>query len=126
MKKDATLNEIPVFVITGKNLTGVDIELLSRETRAFFPQEHSLEEGVAGPSPQGCSRGKVNQDEGEGVAEGCPKNARPRSFLRGSTMEETKNILIAEDDPASRELLLEILDLMGYEVIAACDGAGAL
>jgi len=36
MKEDATLNEIPVFVITGKDLTGVDIELLSRETRAFF------------------------------------------------------------------------------------------
>ncbi|MBI3896241.1 MAG: response regulator [Acidobacteria bacterium] len=36
MKEDATLNEIPVFVITGKDLTRVDIELLSRETRAFF------------------------------------------------------------------------------------------
>ena len=44
----------------------------------------------------------------------------------GKTVGKTKKILIAEDDPASRELLLEILDLMGYEVIAACDGAEAL
>ena len=44
----------------------------------------------------------------------------------GKTVGEIKKILIAEDDPASRELLLEILDSMGYEVIAACDGAEAL
>ncbi|OFW08731.1 MAG: two-component system response regulator [Acidobacteria bacterium RIFCSPLOWO2_12_FULL_59_11] len=41
-------------------------------------------------------------------------------------MGETKKILIAEDDPASRELLREILDALGYEVIAACDGVEAL
>ena len=41
-------------------------------------------------------------------------------------MGETKKILIAEDDPASRELLREILDSLGYEVIPACDGAEAL
>ena len=52
-----------------------------------------------------------------------PRRERSR---QGKTVGETKKILIAEDDPASRELLLEILDLMGYEVIAACDGAEAL
>ncbi|MBI4460423.1 MAG: response regulator [Acidobacteria bacterium] len=36
MKEDENLNDIPIFVITGKDLTGVDIEMLSRETRAFF------------------------------------------------------------------------------------------
>ncbi|MBI3896240.1 MAG: response regulator [Acidobacteria bacterium] len=41
-------------------------------------------------------------------------------------MAETKKILIAEDDPASRELLLEVLESLGYEVIPACNGAEAL
>lgn len=51
---------------------------------------------------------------------------RRERFREEKTVGETKKILIAEDDPASRELLLEILDSMGYEVIAACDGAEAL
>jgi CheY-like chemotaxis protein len=37
-----------------------------------------------------------------------------------------KTILIAEDDPASRELLREILELQGYQIIEAGDGQTAL
>lgn len=37
-----------------------------------------------------------------------------------------KKILIAEDDPASRELLLEILGELGYELLEARDGGEAL
>ena len=37
-----------------------------------------------------------------------------------------KKVLVAEDDPASRELIREVLDGRGYEVIEACDGAEAL
>ncbi|MBI4460422.1 MAG: response regulator [Acidobacteria bacterium] len=37
-----------------------------------------------------------------------------------------KKILIAEDDPASRELLGEILGGMGWDIILACNGAEAL
>ncbi len=37
-----------------------------------------------------------------------------------------RKILIAEDDPASRELLLEILSGQGYEVVEAHDGTEAL
>ena len=37
-----------------------------------------------------------------------------------------KKILVAEDDPASRELLVEVLEGLGYQVVEACDGAEAL
>lgn len=37
-----------------------------------------------------------------------------------------KNILIAEDDPASRELLAEVLRNAGYGVVEASDGAEAI
>ncbi|MGH9413959.1 MAG: response regulator [Terriglobales bacterium] len=37
-----------------------------------------------------------------------------------------KTILIAEDDPASRELLAEILRAAGYGVVEAGDGAKAI
>lgn len=37
-----------------------------------------------------------------------------------------KKILIAEDNPVNRELLRELLELRGYEVLEACDGQEAL
>lgn len=37
-----------------------------------------------------------------------------------------KTILVAEDDPASRELMREILEAEGYRVLEACDGGEAL
>jgi len=38
----------------------------------------------------------------------------------------TRKLLIAEDDPASRELLREILETQGYQVIEVEDGQTAL
>jgi len=35
-KENPALREIPIFVLTAKELTDADIELLTRETRAFF------------------------------------------------------------------------------------------
>jgi CheY-like chemotaxis protein len=37
-----------------------------------------------------------------------------------------KRILIADDRPPSRELIREILEMAGYEVVEAADGAEAL
>lgn len=37
-----------------------------------------------------------------------------------------KKILLAEDNPPSRELVREILESLGYEVIEACNGSEAL
>jgi two-component system cell cycle response regulator DivK len=37
-----------------------------------------------------------------------------------------KKILIAEDNPASSELMMEVLSGRGYELIEACDGRQAL
>jgi CheY-like chemotaxis protein len=35
-------------------------------------------------------------------------------------------ILIAEDNPVNRELLRELLEILGYEIFEACDGLQAL
>lgn len=35
------------------------------------------------------------------------------------------NILIAEDDPTSREVLCAVLEKLGHQVLAACDGSQA-
>jgi CheY-like chemotaxis protein len=37
-----------------------------------------------------------------------------------------KKILVAEDNPASSELIMEVLSGRGYEIIEACDGREAL
>ncbi len=37
-----------------------------------------------------------------------------------------KKILVAEDNPANRELMGEVLSGRGYEIIEACDGQEAL
>ena len=37
-----------------------------------------------------------------------------------------KKILVAEDNPASSELIMEVLSGRGYEIIEACDGQQAL
>jgi CheY-like chemotaxis protein len=38
----------------------------------------------------------------------------------------SKKILVADDNPASLELITEVLELCGYEVITAADGVEAL
>ena len=40
--------------------------------------------------------------------------------------EGTKRVLVADDNPVSRELIREILEDDDYEVIEACDGGEAL
>ncbi|MBI4463071.1 MAG: response regulator [Acidobacteria bacterium] len=44
MKEDPLLREIPIFVLTAKDLTDVDTEWLRRETRAFFRKGVSWKE----------------------------------------------------------------------------------
>ena len=50
VKQQHNLQEIPIFVLTAKNLTGDDIELLSRETQVCFQKngawQHELIEAV--------------------------------------------------------------------------------
>jgi len=41
LKKDSRLSDIPIFVLTAKNLTESDLELLRRQTRALLRKEGS-------------------------------------------------------------------------------------
>lgn len=60
--------------------------------------------------------GGAQIDIGPGVAAAV----RPPRVLQGGT------VLLAEDDPAVREITAEVLREMGYDVIEATDGASAL
>ena len=41
LKKDSRLSDIPIFVLTAKNLTESDLDLLRRQTRALLRKEGS-------------------------------------------------------------------------------------
>jgi len=68
-----------------------------------------------GSLPQASRRNVIPAAVGSGKQDALPS-------LRVSM----KKILIAEDNPANRELLLEILSGQGYDVVEACDGGEAL
>ena len=38
----------------------------------------------------------------------------------------SRKILVADDNPASRELIMEVLEMSGYDVIGAADGLEAV
>ena len=44
----------------------------------------------------------------------------------GADLQETKSILVIEDDPAIREVLTQILELEGYTVTCVKDGRDAM
>ncbi len=41
VRENPTLKDLPIFVMTGKNLTQEEIDLLSRDTQALFPKDGS-------------------------------------------------------------------------------------
>lgn len=49
-------------------------------------------------------------------------DSEPTRRSNGSKPATTARILIADDDPSSRELLRDILESCGYEVVEAADG----
>jgi CheY-like chemotaxis protein len=44
VRQDATLRELPIFVMTGKNLTADETAILSRETQALFHKNGSWQQ----------------------------------------------------------------------------------
>ena len=44
----------------------------------------------------------------------------------GESTQSLKTIVVAEDDPSSRELVCEILEAQGYHVVETCNGPDAL
>jgi len=44
VRQEPTLKELPIFVMTGKNLTQQEIDLLSRETQALFHKDGSWQQ----------------------------------------------------------------------------------
>lgn len=63
-----------------------------------------------------------------GVGRGVAGIVSVSTLLRGTGARQTRTarILVAEDDPRSRELMVEILRDGGYEVVEVSDGALAL
>ena len=46
--------------------------------------------------------------------------------VTGEPTQSLKTIVVAEDDPSSRELVCEILQAQGYNVVETCNGPDAL
>jgi signal transduction histidine kinase/DNA-binding response OmpR family regulator len=61
VRKETTLKELPILVMTGKALTGDEIALLSRETQALFQKNGPWQQQLmveVGRALQGCYRAK--------------------------------------------------------------------
>jgi CheY-like chemotaxis protein len=62
VRKEATLKELPIFVMTGKTLAEEEIALLSRETQALFQKNDSWQQQLiveVGRVVQGRKRAKA-------------------------------------------------------------------
>jgi CheY-like chemotaxis protein len=61
IRQEPTLKELPIFVMTGKNLTQAESELLARETQSLFHKSISCRDqlvGEVGRVLQACRRAK--------------------------------------------------------------------
>ena len=58
----------------------------------------------------------------------APRNAIPlaRRMHRGRDMSRRLSVLVVDDDPSMRQMLVEILELAGFDAGAACDVEEAL
>ncbi|HXE89875.1 MAG TPA: response regulator [Terriglobales bacterium] len=56
MKEDGALRDIPVFVLTAKDLTEVDVEFLRQQTRAFFRKNASWKQELLAQVQAAVSR----------------------------------------------------------------------
>ncbi len=99
-----SLRDLPIFVMTGKNLSSEEIALVSRDTQALFPKNGHWQQQLIAEIALVLKCG--NQAKAAG--------------------QKMKNILIAEDNAVNRELLRELLKMRGYAVTEACDGQEAL
>jgi DNA-binding response OmpR family regulator len=58
LRQEASLKELPILVMTGKNLTQEEIALLNRETQAVFHKNGSWQEQLAAEVKRVIHRGK--------------------------------------------------------------------
>ena len=104
VRQEPAFRELPILVMTAKNLSQDEIALLNRETQGLLQKDGSWKEQLI------AEVGRVVR--GHSLAKIC-----------GTAMIK---VLIAEDNAVNRELLRELLELRGYTVLEACDGQEAL
>jgi CheY-like chemotaxis protein len=56
----------------------------------------------------------------------APMSDSPVPVLPADSIDSRATILVAEDEPAVRELVVRLLEAAGYDVVAAEDGSSAL
>jgi PleD family two-component response regulator len=88
-----------VLVLTAKDLTDNEIEMLRRETIGLFQKGREWKKQLL---------------------------AELRRAVGAQAGGMSKKILVADDNAASRELIREVLEMSGYDVIEAADGRDAV
>ncbi len=99
IRGDPKLRKIPVFVLTAKDLTAADLEILNNQVEALFtkggPWRHEL-------------------------------LSRIRSALQKHKEARRAKVLVADDSPESREFIRDALASHNFEIAEAADGKEAL
>ena len=99
IKADPGLRDIPVFILTAKDLNENEMQLLRTHVEAlYFKGTPWRQELLAQLQKAVGARGSI----------------------------PLKKILVADDNPESREFIRDSLESQNYEVIEACDGRDAL
>jgi PAS domain S-box-containing protein len=128
-----------VMIAVSDNGCGMSEEVLNRAFEPFFTtKEQDIGTGLGLSTVYGIVKQSdgyiwVYSEEGVGTtfkiylpriedeAESVLPSPTPEEFLNGH-----ETILLVEDDDLIRSLVKEMLDLMGYKVVEASDGATAL
>lgn len=98
LRSDPELQKLPVLVLTGKDLTTEDLELLGNQVDALFT--------------------KVGPWRKELLA-------RIRSAVESRKTSRLRKILIADDNPESREFIRDAMASQNFEINEAVDGKEA-
>jgi CheY-like chemotaxis protein len=99
IRSDPKLQKIPVFILTAKDLTPADLEILGSQAEALFtksgPWRHEL-------------------------------LARIRSAVRKRQEARRTKVVVADDNPESREFLRDTLASPNFEITEAANGKEAV
>jgi PAS domain S-box-containing protein len=121
--------------------TGMPPEVLARVFDPFFTTK-PLGQGtglglsmVYGPARQSEGHIRIASEEGKGTTVrltlprhdgACPEPEAPPEAASPPLPSRGETVLVVEDEPVVRRLLVEVLDDLGYEVIEAPDGLSGL
>lgn len=119
-----------VLVLHGRGQSaavGVD-RVLEERTQAVLPLKGLLARSahLAGATPLSDGRLAMVLSAAHLVAQAWGRETRALALPVAAAAERKKRIMVVDDSPLTRELLIGLLEAVGYEIVSANDGAEAL